>query len=256
MEDGIEELLQMMEICFGSIENEECRIDSISQSWGVISNAAENDKKYISMESLENHLVDKENNIIKLLDPPFEKTKIEPGYIKAYLPGVRENGGQYTHAAIWAIIAFCKLGFGDKAVEYYKMINPIEHTRTKDNSKKYKVEPYVIAADIYGANNLAGRGGWTWYTGSSSWYYLCGIEYILGLKIEKDILRLEPSIPRDWKEYSIRYRHGESIYNIKVKNPNGKNTGVEKFIYNGEELKEKQLKLQNDGSINEIEIIM
>ena len=138
----------------GSIENEECRIDSISQSWGIISNAADNDKKYISMESLENHLIDKENGIIKLLDPPFNKTKIKPGYIKAYLPGVRENGGQYTHAAMWTIIALTKLGFGDKALECYRMINPIEHSRTKEASSKYKVEPFSIPADIYGAGNL------------------------------------------------------------------------------------------------------
>ena len=138
----------------GSIESEECKIDSISQSWGVISNAADNDKKYISMESLENHLVDKENGIMKLLDPPFNKTNMDPGYIKAYLPGVRENGGQYTHAAMWAIIGLTKLGFGDKAFEYYRMINPIEHSRTKEAANKYKAEPFSIAADIYGSGNL------------------------------------------------------------------------------------------------------
>ena len=206
----------------GSIENEECRIDSISQSWGVISGAADNDKKYISMESLENHLVDTENGIIKLLDPPFNKTKLEPGYIKAYLPGVRENGGQYTHAAIWAIMAFAYLGFSDKALEYYRMINPIEHSRTKEQAKKYKVEPYVIAADIYGTKNLIGRGGWTWYTGSSSWFYKVGIENILGLKIENNVLKVEPCIPTQWKEYSIKYRYKTSIYNIKIKNQNSK----------------------------------
>ncbi len=142
----------------GSMQNDECRIDSIAQSWSIISRAGDNDKKYISMESLENHLVDRENGIIKLLDPPFDKGKLEPGYIKGYLPGVRENGGQYTHAAIWVIIAEAMLGFGDKALEIYRMINPIEHARTKEASNKYKVEPYAIAADIYGANNLAGRG--------------------------------------------------------------------------------------------------
>ena len=158
MEDGLKEHIWMMALQFGSIENEECRIDSISQSWGIISNCADNDKKYISMESLENHLIDTENGIIKLLDPPFNKTKLEPGYIKAYLPGVRENGGQYTHAAIWAIIAYTMIGLGDKAVEYYRMINPIEHSRTKEASIKYKAEPYVIAGDVYGAENLKGRG--------------------------------------------------------------------------------------------------
>ena len=238
----------------GSMENEECRIDSIAQSWSTISNAGDNDKKYISMDSLENHLIDKENGIIKLLDPPFDKSKLEPGYIKAYLPGVRENGGQYTHAAIWVIIAEAMLGFGDKATELYRMINPIEHARTKEASNKYKVEPYVIPADIYGCSNLAGRGGWTWYTGSSSWYYKAGIEYILGLKVRNRFLSIEPCIPKDWKEYSIRYKWKNSIYNINVKNPNGKNNGVEKIILNGIEVKNK-IQLEDVGIFN-IEVQM
>ena len=239
----------------GSMENEECRIDSIAQSWSVISNAGDNDKKYISMESLENHLVDKENGIIKLLDPPFEKSKLEPGYIKAYLPGVRENGGQYTHAAIWVIIAESMLGFGDKALEFYRMINPIEHSRTKDACNKYKVEPYVIAADIYGQGNLVGRGGWTWYTGSSSWYYKAGIEYILGLKIENGYMTINPCIPKDWKEYQIQYKWKDSIYHINVKNPNGKNIGVTKVLLDNNEI-ENKIKLDGSRKIYHIEVIL
>ena len=210
------------------------------------------------MESLENHLVDKENGIIKLLDPPFEKSKLEPGYIKAYLPGVRENGGQYTHAAIWVIIAESLLGFGDKALELYRMINPIEHSRTKDASRKYKVEPYVIPADIYGASNLAGRGGWTWYTGSSSWYYKAGIEYILGLKIQNGYMKIDPCIPKDWKEYQIQYKWNDSIYNIKVKNPdgkNGKNEGVTKVILDGNEV-ENNIKLDGNRKVYTVEVIL
>ena len=239
----------------GSMENDECRIDSIAQSWSIISQAGDNDKKYISMDSLENHLVDRENGIIKLLDPPFAKGKLEPGYIKAYLPGVRENGGQYTHAAIWVIIAEALLGFGDKALEFYRMINPIEHSRTKDASNKYKVEPYVIPADIYGAGNLAGRGGWTWYTGSSSWFYKAGIEYILGLKIENGYLRIDPCIPKDWKEYSMQYKWKNSVYTIKVSNPNNKNTGVTKVLLNGIEV-ENKIKLDNSNGIYHIEVLM
>ena len=239
----------------GSMENDECRIDSIAQSWSIISQAGDNDKKYISMDSLENHLVDRENGIIKLLDPPFAKGKLEPGYIKAYLPGVRENGGQYTHAAIWVIIAEALLGFGDKALEFYRMINPIEHSRTKDASNKYKIEPYVIPADIYGAGNLAGRGGWTWYTGSSSWFYKAGIEYILGLKIEDGYLRIDPCIPKDWKEYSMQYKWENSVYTIKVSNPNNKNTGVTKVLLNGLEV-ENKIKLDNSNGIYHIEVIM
>ncbi len=238
----------------GSMENDECRIDSIAQSWSIISNAGDNDKKYISMESLENHLIDRENGIIKLLDPPFEKGKLEPGYIKSYLPGVRENGGQYTHAATWVIIAEAILGFGDKATELYKMINPIEHTRTRESSNKYKVEPYVIPADIYGANNLSGRGGWTWYTGSSSWYYKAGIEYILGLKIKNGFMSIQPCIPKDWKEYNIKYKWKNSFYNIIVKNPNGKSYGTEEILLNGKQV-ENNIKLEDSGVYN-VEIIM
>ena len=240
----------------GSIQNEECRIDGLAQSWSVISGAGDNDKKYISMQSLENHLVDKENGIIKLLDPPFDKGNLEPGYIKAYVPGTRENGGQYTHSAIWTIIAESMLGFGDKALELYRMINPIEHARTKEATKKYKVEPYVIAADIAGQKNLAGRGGWTWYTGSSSWMYEAGIKYLLGVRIENNTLRIEPCIPNDWKEYTIRYQYENTIYHIKVSNPNGKMTGVTKFKLNGEEIEEKQIGLNNNGGINYIEVEM
>ena len=239
----------------GSLENDECKIDSIAQSWSVISNAGDNDKKYISLESLENHLIDRENGIIKLLDPPFEKSKLEPGYIKAYLPGVRENGGQYTHSAIWLVIAESMLGFGDKALELYRMINPIEHARTKEVAQKYKVEPYVIAADIYGSKNLAGRGGWTWYTGSSSWYYKAGIQYILGLTVEKGIIKFSPCIPKDWKEYKIKFKWGKSIYNIKVENPNGKNGEIEKIYLNGKPT-ENSIKLEDDGKVHNIKIIL
>ena len=234
----------------GSIQNEECRIDSIAQSWATISGAGDNDKKYISLNSLENHLVDKEAGIIKLLDPPFEKIKLEPGYIKAYIPGTRENGGQYTHAAIWTIIAEAMLGFGDKATEFFRMINPIEHARTKEEAKKYKVEPYVVAADIYGGE-LAGRGGWTWYTGSSSWMYEAGIKYILGINIQKNVLKIEPHIPESWKEYKIRYKYGNSIYNIKVTNIK---EGKEKLKINGNEIEGNEIILKNDGGIYNVEV--
>ena len=240
----------------GTIQNEECKIDGIAQSWATISNAGDNDKKYISMEALENHLVDRENGIIKLLDPPFEKSSLDPGYIKAYLPGTRENGGQYTHAAIWAIIAETMLGFGDKAVDLFRMINPIEHARTKEEASKYKVEPYVVAADIYGTGNLAGRGGWTWYTGSSSWMYEAGIRYILGLTIEGRYLSIKPCIPTTWKEYNIYYKYGNSMYNINVKNQNSKNTGVDTMIVDGIVIDEKKIKLDDDNRAHNIEIIM
>ena len=240
----------------GSMQNEECRIDSIAQSWSVISGAGDNDKKYISMESLENHLIDKENGVIKLLDPPFDKGILKPGYISSYVPGTRENGGQYTHGAIWSIIAFSLLGFGDKAGEYYRMINPIEHSRTKEAANKYKVEPYVISADVYTQKNLAGRGGWTWYTGSSSWMYEAGIKYLLGLCIENGYLSIQPCIPSDWKEYSIKYKHGNSVYNIHVSNPNGKNNTVQSFKLNGQEIPDKKIELNSAGEIYNVEVNM
>ncbi len=240
---------------YGSMENEECRIDSIAQSWSVISGAGDEEKQKQAMESLENHLVDIESGIIKLLDPPFEKGNLEPGYIKAYVPGVRENGGQYTHSAIWAIIAEAILGKGDKAVELYKMITPIEHARTKEATNKYKVEPYVISADVYGAQNLAGSGGWTWYTGSSSWYYLAGVQYILGLNIYHNTMSFKPCIPKFWESFGIKYKFGNSIYNISVKNSEAKNTGVSKILVNGVE-SENKIILDGSGKVFNVEIIM
>ena len=240
----------------GSMNSEECRIDSIAQSWAVISNAGDNDKKFISMEETENYLVDRENKIIKLFEPSFENSSINPGYIKAYPPGIRENGGQYTHSSVWMIIAEAMLGFGDKAVEFAEMINPIEHSKTKEEAKRFKLEPYVMEADIYSNKDLLGRGGWNWYTGASSWYFKAIIEYILGLKIKNGFLSIEPCIAKFWKEYEIKYKYKTSIYNIVVKNKDGKNTGVNKFLLNGIEVKEKRIPLYDDGKIYNIQIFM
>ena len=240
----------------GTIDSEECKIDSISQSWSVISDAGDNDKKFISMESLETYLVDKENKIIKLFWPAFDKGKVNPGYIKAYTVGMRENGGQYTHAAIWYVMALTKLGFGDKAIEYLKMISPIKHSETKQDIEKYKVEPYVITADIYSTKGLEGRGGWSWYTGSASWFYKVAIENILGFNIKENYIQINPVISKQWKEFELQYKYKTSIYNIKVNNYNKKNSGVEKIILNGEELKENNIKLIDDGKIYNIEIFM
>ncbi len=240
----------------GSINSEECKIDSISQSWSVISDAGDNDKKFIAISEAENYLIDKENKIVKLFDPPFEKSDINPGYIKSYPPGVRENGGQYTHAACWMIIAEAILGFGDKAFEIAEMINPIEHSKNKEEAKKFKLEPYILEADLYSNKDLLGQGGWNWYTGSSSWYYIAILEYILGLKIENGYIYINPCIPKDWKEYEIKYKYKTSMYNIKVKNLNKRNCGIQKFIVNGEEIKEKKILLQNNCKINNIEVYL
>lgn len=240
----------------GSNQNDECKIDSISQSWSVISNVAPKEKQITAIESFEKELVDYENKISKLLTPPFNQTALEPGYIKAYIPGVRENGGQYTHAAIWGVMAETLLGRAEEAMVLYKNTLPIEHSKTKEMADKYKVEPYVIAADIYGVEDLIGRGGWTWYTGSASWCYKVGIENILGLIIESNYLSVKPCIPRDWKEYKIEYKYRGTIYKIAVKNENEKNTGIEKFIFNGKEIEDKKILLEEQGGEKYIEIIM
>ena len=240
----------------GSINSEECRIDSISQSWSVISGAGDNDKKFIAMEEAENYLIDRENKIIKLFDPPFEKSSVNPGYIKDYPPGIRENGGQYTHSSCWLLIAEAILGFGDKAIELAEIINPIEHSKNKEEAKRFKLEPYILEADLYSNKDLVGRGGWNWYTGSSSWYYKAILEYVLGLKIEDGFLRIEPCIKKDWKEYEIQYKYKTTVYKIKVRNNNGKNTGVEKFIVNGNEIQDKKILIKDNGKIYNIEIFM
>lgn len=206
----------------GSEHNDECQIDSISQSWAVISGGGREGRIKEAMRSLENYLIDREAGLIKLLTPPFNETHLDPGYIKGYVPGVRENGGQYTHAATWVILAYAMLGDGDKALELYNMINPINHTRTWIELFKYKVEPYVMAADVYSIYPHIGRGGWTWYTGTAAWMYRVGLEWILGFKKEGDRLRIDPCIPKIWDEFTIHYRYGSTLYSIRIKNSRGK----------------------------------
>ena len=179
----------------GSAASDECRIDSIAQSWSVISGAGDPERQAQAMESLEKHLVREDARLIMLLTPPFDKTTHDPGYIQGYLPGVRENGAQYTHAALWAVLATALRGDGDRAFELYQMLNPLTHARTPEEVETYKVEPYVVAADVYTAKGQLGRGGWTWYTGSASWMYRVGLEGILGLRKRGDTLFIEPRGP-------------------------------------------------------------
>lgn len=201
----------------GSIENEECQIDSISQSWAVISEAADKEKADTAMNSLEKYLIKYDKGMILLLTPPFDKSNLEPGYIKGYVPGVRENGGQYTHAAVWTILAMVKKGESNKAWKLYNMINPINHTKSYYECETYKVEPYVMAADVYGREPHIGRGGWSWYTGASGWMYKVGIEGILGLKLEGGKgFKIEPCIPDHWPGFSMEYKKGNAIYKIVV----------------------------------------
>lgn len=201
----------------GSAENDECQIDSLAQSWAIISGAGSKNRAYEAMEALERHLVKRDKGLILLLTPAFDKSFLEPGYIKGYVPGVRENGGQYTHAAAWVILAMTRLGNGNKAWQLYNMINPINHSRTYLECEKYMVEPYVMAADVYDRAPHEGRGGWTWYTGASGWMYRIGIEGILGLKFEYGKgFRMEPCIPDEWCQYEILYNREECQYEITV----------------------------------------
>ena len=206
------------------------------------------------MESLENYFVDKENNLIKLLTPPFANEEFRPGYISAYAKGMRENGGQYTHAAIWGAIAEAILNKPDKTIEMYKMINPIEHSKTEEQANKYKVEPYVIEADIYSADNLAGRGGWTWYTGSSGWMYTLQVEYILGLKIKHGILKIKPCIPKEWNNFEVKFRWKNAVYNIKYQRKNTeKNESESNLIPTDNEANNIEMTL-NVERVEEIEL--
>lgn len=200
----------------GSADNDECQIDSIAQSWSVLSGAADDARRRQAMRSLEQRLVRRDIGLVQLLDPPFDRSTSDPGYIKGYVPGVRENGGQYTHAAIWAAMAFAKLGDGERAWELQRMINPVSHSQTTETMEIYKVEPYVIAADVYAAATHVGRGGWSWYTGSAGWMYRLLVESLLGLRMEGEYLYIAPLLPADWQSFKLDYRHAETDYHISV----------------------------------------
>ena len=240
----------------GSSINSECQIDSISQSWAVISGAGRSTRIQEAMNAVSRHLIDYEDGLIKLLTPPFDKGDLKPGYIKGYVPGVRENGGQYTHASVWVIIAFAKMGMGDKSWEMFHLINPINHSRTPIEYNRYKAEPYVMAADVYAVPPHNGRGGWSWYTGAAGWMYRAGIEHILGFKKMGNSLRIDPCIPREWKEFSISYRYGKTSYNINVVNPTGVNTGVRSVTVDDGKLENGIIQLQDDGKQHVIKVDM
>ncbi len=200
----------------GSAQNMECRIDSIAQSWSVLSGAGASERSRAAMEAVDRRLVRREHGLIQLLDPPFDKSELNPGYIKGYVPGVRENGGQYTHAAIWAAMAFARLGGNWRAWELFTMINPVNHARSPEEMQTYKVEPYVVAADVYAVPPHTGRGGWTWYTGSAAWMVRLILESLLGLSLEVDKLRFTPCLPADWKGFKMHYRYRETVYHIDI----------------------------------------
>ncbi|MBC7386373.1 MAG: hypothetical protein H7301_09475 [Cryobacterium sp.] len=209
----------------GSSGNMECKIDSIAQSWAVLSGAGDQKRAVRAMEAVDEHLINQGDGLIKLFTPPFDHTDHDPGYIKGYLPGVRENGGQYTHAAIWTVMAYAELGEKERTNELYAMLNPIYHATTRANLQRYKVEPYVIAADIYGMSPHVGRGGWTWYTGSASWMYRAALESILGFHLVGKSLQMKPCIPSSWNGFKLKYRRGNAVYSIDVIQHSGAGEG-------------------------------
>ena len=234
----------------GSVASDECRIDSIAQSWAVISGAAERERAVRAMSAVDSQLVSRSDGLVKLFTPAFDRTRHDPGYIKAYPPGIRENGGQYTHAAMWSTLAFALLGDGDRAGELFSILNPINHASTRAAIHRYKVEPYVVCADVYSSPELVGRGGWTWYTGSAGWMYRTAVEGILGIHLRGGILSIEPCIPRGWPGFEITYKHGRSRYRIAVENPRGVSTGVSRATLDGREMSGTpcEITLVDDGT--------
>ncbi len=241
----------------GSAVNDACRIDSIAQSWSVLSGAADDDRRRRAMAAVEQHLVRRRDQLVVLFTPPFDDTALDPGYIKGYPPGVRENGGQYTHAALWAVMAFAALGDGDKAAEMFAMLNPINHANAPAGIARYKVEPYVVAADIYAEPPHVGRGGWTWYTGSAGWMYRTGLESILGFRLRGTRLMVDPCIPRAWPGFTIAFRLNETRYTIVVENPLGVSRGVSSVEVDGERVPpEAGVALADDRTTHRVRIVL
>jgi cyclic beta-1,2-glucan synthetase len=240
----------------GSAQSRECRIDALSQSWAVLSRAASRSRAERAMDSVRMHLVRREAGLVQLLAPPFDASSPDPGYIQGYPPGVRENGGQYTHAALWTVMAIAESGNGDEAVELFHMLNPVNHTRTAADVARYRVEPYVLAADVYTHPAHVGRGGWTWYTGSAAWMYRVGLESILGIVRHGDHLTIAPRIPGSWSGFSVQWRHGRSVYDIRVDNPEHATGGRLEARLDGERVDPAAIPLVDDGRSRRIEIVL
>lgn len=239
----------------GSASQDECQIDSIAQSWSVLSGAGDPERARTGMAALDARLVRRDAGLIQLLDPPFDTSDLNPGYIKGYVPGVRENGGQYTHAAIWATMAFARLGDAAKAWELFALINPINHGRSPEDIAIYKVEPYVVAADVYGVAPHVGRGGWSWYTGSASWMYRLILESLLGLRLEVDTLEVAPCLPADWSGFTLRYRYRETPYDIVVTRSGDGEDGT-RITVDGVALDAPGIPLADDRREHRVEVVV
>ena len=238
----------------GSATNEECQIDSIAQSWAVLSGAAQPARARLAMESVNQRLVRRDDHLIQLFDPPFDKSALEPGYIKGYPPGVRENGGQYTHGAIWAAMALAQLGETERAWELFSLLNPIRHATNVTEVNRYHVEPYVVVADIYGVAPHTGRGGWTWYTGSAGWMYRLIVETLLGLRLEVDELWLNPRLPRAWETFQLHYRYRDTFYHITMKRADGELATPVRVIVDGQAQPDASIHLVDDRREHAVEV--
>ena len=237
----------------GSSRNTECQIDSIAQSWSVLSGGADHERSRRAMEALDNRLVRRDHGLIQLLDPPFDTSSLNPGYIKGYVPGVRENGGQYTHAAIWAAMAFARLGDNRRAWELFGMVNPVNHARSSQEAAIYKVEPYVVAADVYAVAPHTGRGGWTWYTGSAAWMYRLIVESLLGLSLEAGKLRFTPCLPADWEGFKVHYRYRETVYHITIRQTSEDKDGAGVTVDGGQQ-EDEAIDLIDDRREHSVEV--
>ena len=238
----------------GSSGNDECQIDSIAQSWSVISGAGDPARARQAMASVEARLVHEVDQTILLFTPPFDRGVLEPGYIKGYVAGIRENGGQYTHAATWVVLATAMLGQGARALELFALLNPIRHADTPDGVARYKVEPYVMAADVYGAPPHTGRGGWTWYTGAAGWLYRVGLEAILGFRLRGDRLSVAPCVSPAWPRYELTYRHRSATYHIGVENTGGAGQGVSCVTVDAETMADGEIRLVDDGRTHVVRV--
>ena len=239
----------------GTAADAECRIDSIAQSWAAISGAGDAERTRRAMAAVEEVLVRRGDGLVLLFAPPFDRSPRDPGYIRAYPPGVRENGGQYTHGAIWAAIAFAELGNGDRAGELLNLLNPIHHTRTAAGVHRYRVEPYVAVADIYSQPPHVGRGGWSWYTGSASWFYRAAVESLLGIRPRGRRLEIDPCIPRAWPGFRVELRRGASRYRIEVENPERVSRGVRAVELDGRSVT-SPVALEDDGESHTLRVIL
>jgi len=237
---------------------DECQIDSIAQSWGVMSGAAERGRAAAAMTAVDEHLVRRDDGLVLLFTPPFDRTPHDPGYVKGYPPGIRENGGQYTHGALWSVIACAMLGDGDRAGELFSLLNPIHHGSTPADIDRYKVEPYVTCADVYAEPAHVGRGGWTWYTGSAGWMYRAGLEWILGFRLRGTTLSIDPCVPKSWPGFTIAFKYRSAHYDIAVENPNGVSHGVSRVSLDGKALQtsDARIPLADDGANHKVEVVL